>query len=265
MLYPTLKAISAARNRLQKYTDCTPSIELNSITLAKSVLGRGLEFMPSLSCFRKRVAFKAQRCRSTIYCSSAKHQLNATGLPGLAPGNHAIAVAYAARRLGSSAKLSDAEESAQPSRIEQCEAYGGEVVLASTTWWRPLSWLNPSPSAEQRAFIHPFSGMHTLEGSGVVGLEMTEQMPHLRHYVLLPIGGGGLCAGDCRCFTAELARTCTSLGLSLKVRRCNDSALSVKASRHTLACNLIPLRILISAAHDHGVHLPGLSCLCSTT
>jgi threonine dehydratase len=47
---------------------------------------------------------------------------------------------------------------------------------------------------EGRFFVHPFEGKTVALGTGTLGLEFIEQVPHLRT-VLVPIGGGGLCAG----------------------------------------------------------------------
>ena len=189
MLYPTLTAIRSARVRLQEYTDVTPSIELNSITSQKR-FGEGARIYAKLELFQKTGSFKARGAINNLLQLN-KQQLN-RGVTAVSAGNHAIAVAYAAQRLGTSAKLV-MPKNAQPYRIEQCESYGGEVVFANDVV-EAFKLVESIADSEQRTFIHPFSGMHTLEGSGVVGLEMTEQMPPL-DIVLLPIGGGGLCAG----------------------------------------------------------------------
>ena len=47
---------------------------------------------------------------------------------------------------------------------------------------------------EGRTFIHPFEGRTTALGTATLGLELCEQLPGLQA-VIVPIGGGGLCAG----------------------------------------------------------------------
>src|SRR5262249_12733415 len=47
---------------------------------------------------------------------------------------------------------------------------------------------------EGRTFVHPFEGPKTALGTATVGLELLEQLPELEA-VVVPIGGGGLCAG----------------------------------------------------------------------
>ena len=47
---------------------------------------------------------------------------------------------------------------------------------------------------EGRPFVHPFEGPQTILGTATVGLEFGQQVPDL-DAVIIPIGGGGLCAG----------------------------------------------------------------------
>jgi threonine dehydratase len=47
---------------------------------------------------------------------------------------------------------------------------------------------------EKRTFVHPFEGPLTALGTATLGLELLEQVPQL-DAVIVPIGGGGLCAG----------------------------------------------------------------------
>lgn len=47
---------------------------------------------------------------------------------------------------------------------------------------------------EKRIFVHPFEGPLTALGTATVGLELCHQVPDLEA-VIVPIGGGGLCAG----------------------------------------------------------------------
>jgi threonine dehydratase len=42
--------------------------------------------------------------------------------------------------------------------------------------------------------VHPFEGADVVLGTATVGLEICEQLPDL-DAVIVPIGGGGLCAG----------------------------------------------------------------------
>ena len=68
--------------------------------------------------------------------------------------------------------------------------------------------------AQGRTLIHPFEGPTTALGTATLGLELARQVPAL-DAVIVPIGGGGLCAGvscaiktiqpDCRVYGVEPA------------------------------------------------------------
>jgi threonine dehydratase len=114
------------------------------------------------------------------------------GVTAISAGNHAIAVAFAARELGVSAKVVMIA-SANPLRIERCKAYGAEVILAPDAH-AGFATVERLSKEEGRALIHPFEGRTTALGTATLGLELCEQLPQL-DAVIIPIGGGGLCAG----------------------------------------------------------------------
>jgi threonine dehydratase len=116
----------------------------------------------------------------------------ASGVVAVSAGNHAIAVADAARDIGASAKTV-MMKGADPYRIERVRALGGEVILAKDVH-AAFSLADQIEREEGRAFIHPFDGLHTVLGSATLGREIVKQVPDL-DAVIVPIGGGGLCAG----------------------------------------------------------------------
>ncbi len=132
------------------------------------------------------------------------------GVTAVSAGNHAIAVAYAARELGTTAKVVMIE-SANPARVEACRAFGAEVVKAPDVH-SAFDIVQAIERDEGRAFVHPFEGPLTVLGTATVGLEFAEQVPDL-DAVIVPVGGGGLAAGvatavkalqpSCRVFGVE--------------------------------------------------------------
>ncbi len=115
------------------------------------------------------------------------------GVTAVSAGNHAMAVGYAARILGTSAKVV-MPRNANPARVAGCRAYGAEVVLADDVAdaFRRVEALVHS---EGRTFVHPFEGPATARGTATLGLELFEQAGGDLDAVIVPIGGGGLCAG----------------------------------------------------------------------
>ncbi|MGH8188472.1 MAG: threonine ammonia-lyase [Steroidobacteraceae bacterium] len=114
------------------------------------------------------------------------------GVTAISAGNHAIAVAYAAKVLGSHAKLV-MTKTANPLRVELCRQYGAEVEFAENVH-AGFERVAQIEAQEGRPLIHPFEGLHTAMGTATVGLELCQQVENL-DAVIVPIGGGGLCAG----------------------------------------------------------------------
>ena len=116
----------------------------------------------------------------------------AKGVTAVSAGNHAIAVAYAAQLLGTTAKVV-MPQNANPVRVARCRAYGAEVVLVADVQ-AAFARADQIQAEEGRVFVHPFEGPLTALGNATLGLEFCTQVADL-DAVLIPVGGGGLCAG----------------------------------------------------------------------
>jgi threonine dehydratase len=114
------------------------------------------------------------------------------GVTAVSAGNHAIAVAYAAQALGSTAKVV-MPKTASPFRVAKCRERGAEVELVEDVH-RAFERVKEIEAQEGRTFVHPFEGPRTALGTATLGLELVEQVPDVEA-VIVPIGGGGLCAG----------------------------------------------------------------------
>ena len=114
------------------------------------------------------------------------------GVTAVSAGNHAIATAFAAQSIGTSAKVVMLR-TASPVRIDGCRRYGAEVVLADDVH-QAFDLADRIRDAEGRTLIHPFEGSGVTAGTGTLGLEICEQIREF-DVVIVPIGGGGLCSG----------------------------------------------------------------------
>lgn len=133
-------------------------------------------------------SFKARGALNTILSLPD----TSNGVTAFSAGNHAIAVAYAAHQVGISAKVV-MPKSANPFRVARCKYWGAEVLFGDTIG-DLMSIVEGLQSSEQRALIHPFEGVHTVEGTATVGLELCKDIENL-DAVIVPVGGGGLIAG----------------------------------------------------------------------
>jgi len=83
--------------------------------------------------------------------------------------------------------------SASPLRVERCRDMGAETVLVDDVH-AAFGEVERIQREEGRTFVHPFEGPITALGTATLGLEWLEQTPDM-DAVIVPIGGGGLCAG----------------------------------------------------------------------
>ncbi len=186
---PTLSTIREARHRLGDRIRTTPTWPWRGREIAERVAPGTAPFL-KLELFQYAGTFKPRGALLNMLALSAE-QLE-RGVTAVSAGNHAVAVAYAARELGCSAKVVMIR-TANPARLAACRAYGAEVVLADDAH-TAFDEVGRIEREEGRAFVHPFEGERTVLGTATVGLELCEQVTGL-DAVIVPVGGGGLCAG----------------------------------------------------------------------
>jgi threonine dehydratase len=186
---PDLAAIRRARERLGDRVVTTPVREWDDAMLRDRVPG-GTRVYLKEELFQRTGSFKP-RGALTVMLDLAPDALG-RGVTAVSAGNHAIAVAYAARALGTTAKVV-MPRTANPFRVERCRALGAEVELVEDVH-AAFARVKQIEAEEKRTFVHPFEGPLTALGTATLGLELAEQLPDLEA-VVVPIGGGGLCAG----------------------------------------------------------------------
>ncbi|CAN5698137.1 threonine/serine dehydratase [soil metagenome] len=186
---PTLREMREARARLGDLVVETPVWQWRNETI-RQLVGDDTRVFLKLELFQHTGTFKPRG--ALMVMMSLPREALARGVTAVSAGNHAIAVAYAAKALGSSAKVV-VMRTANPVRIERCRAYGAEVVLAEDAH-QAFERVREIEEEEGRSFVHPFEGPLTALGTATVGLELCEQVPDL-DAVIVPVGGGGLCAG----------------------------------------------------------------------
>ncbi len=186
---PTIADIETARQRLGELVIETPVHHWRGPEIAARV-GEGTEVILKLELFQYTGTFKP-RGALTVMLNLSREQL-VRGVTAVSAGNHAIATAYAARILGSDAKVV-MMKAASPFRVAQCRRYGAEVVLVDDVH-QAFERVREIEEREGRSFVHPFEGPLTALGTATLGLEFGRQAPDL-DAVVVPIGGGGLAAG----------------------------------------------------------------------
>ncbi|MFM8871042.1 MAG: threonine/serine dehydratase, partial [Actinomycetota bacterium] len=115
------------------------------------------------------------------------------GVTAGSAGNHAQAIAFAARHHGVPCQIF-VPAGASLSKIEQCRTYGATVVEGGDTLDDAVSRAKEHAASTGMHFCHPFDDPVVVAGQGTLGLELLEDIADL-HTVIIPLGGGGLTAG----------------------------------------------------------------------
>jgi threonine dehydratase len=204
---PTPHDIEQAREKLGDRVRQTPVWQWKS-DVADRLLGENSSIYLKLELFQYAGSFKPRGALMNMLDLSEEELER--GVTAVSAGNHAIAVAYAAKTLGTSAKVV-IPKTANPFRVEKCREHGASVELMEDMH-SAFERVKEIESEEKRTFIHPFEGKLTALGTATVGYEFQLEVPDLEA-VVVPIGGGGLCAGiasaikqmnpDCKVYGVE--------------------------------------------------------------
>jgi threonine dehydratase len=185
----TVVEILTTRERLNNFVVETPVWRWHNRDIEEWV-GPETQVFLKLELFQHTGTFKP-RGALTVMLNLDQAALD-RGVTAVSAGNHAIAVAYAAQLLGTTAKVV-MPKTANPMRVATCRAYGAEVELVEDAH-RAFERVREIEAEEGRTFVHPFEGPLTALGTATLGLEICRQAPELEA-VIIPIGGGGLAAG----------------------------------------------------------------------
>jgi threonine dehydratase len=117
----------------------------------------------------------------------------ARGVVAPSSGNHAQAVALAARLFGVPATVV-MPTTVTPAKRSGAERLGARVVLAGTTTADRLAKAEEIVADEGMTLVPPYDHQLIIAGQGTVGLEIAADLPDV-HAVLVPVGGGGFSAG----------------------------------------------------------------------
>jgi len=108
-------------------------------------------------------------------------------------GNHAQAVAYAARSRGIPCEVF-MPEGAPIAKADAVQALGAKLHLEGRSVDEAVAAARARAAEAGMQFIHPFDDPDVISGQGGVGLELLRQVPDLAR-VVVPVGGGGLISG----------------------------------------------------------------------
>ncbi len=187
--YPSLAEIDTAAETLSGRIRQTPVWRWPEETLQHR-FGLDAEVFVKLEMLQHTGSFKPRAALlNTLQLDDMQLE---KGITAVSAGNHAAAVAFAARQLGTSAKVV-MPDNADPYRINLCRDFGAEVVQVADVHVC-FDEVERIKEEEGRSFVHPFEGWQVVLGTGTLGSEFYRQAEAL-DVAIIPIGGGGLCAG----------------------------------------------------------------------
>ena len=186
---PSLESIQLARRQLSTLVRETPAWQWSGQHLSKLV-PKDTELWLKLELFQHAGSFKARGVMLAM--QALDEEARARGVTAVSAGNHAMAVAYAARAMGSHAKVV-MPSNANPARVAASKAFGAEIEQLDDIR-AAFARVEEIERTEGRKFLHPFEGEHMALGSASLGMEFLRQTGQL-DVLFVPIGGGGLAAG----------------------------------------------------------------------
>jgi threonine dehydratase len=184
---------------------------LRSGTLSEQ-LGADVRFKAEL--FQRTGSFKVRGALNRLSQLTAEEKRR--GVISISAGNHAQAVAWAAREEGVDA-LIVMWQGADELKVAATRGYGAEIDQQVENPTEAFDRLHELLAETGRTLIHPFDDTEVIAGQGTIALEILEDGP-VPDVVIVPVGGGGLVSG---------------LATALKARRPDVRVVGVEPERST--------------------------------
>jgi len=183
----TLDDVRSAADQLKGVAHRTPVVSSRTLdALVGATVLLKCENLQRVGAFKFRGAYNAVSRLSPA-------QL-AKGIAAYSSGNHAQAVALAARELGSTAVIVMPEDTPK-SKLAAVAGYGAEIITYDR-YTGDREAIGAALAAERGlALIPPYEHPHVMAGQGTAALELLEEAGPL-DALLVPVGGGGLMAGS---------------------------------------------------------------------
>ena len=218
-MVPTIEDIHLAAGRIRAHAHRTPVLTCAGID---AMCGASLFF--KCENFQKVGAFKFRGAANTVF--SLTDDEAARGVVTHSSGNHAAALALAARLRGCTARIVMPSNAPAIKKAAVAE-YGGIITYCAPT----LEARETATAALIAEFgsmlVHPYDDERIIAGQGTAALELLEEQPDL-DIVMAPVGGGGLLAGTAIAVTERSPRTRV---IAAEPERADDAFRSLREKR----------------------------------
>ncbi len=201
--------IRATYDTIRPYIRRTPVVqvdlgELDPAAAGLPVVTLKLEQLQCAGSFKARGAFANLLLRD----------VPPAGVMAASGGNHGVAVAYAASRVGLGGKQSGVPARifvptvSAPAKMERIRQLAAELVVTGERYADALAAAQAWEESSGAMSVHAFDQRETLLGQGTLALELAEQAGRLDggdlDTVLVPVGGGGLIGGIAAWFAGSV-------------------------------------------------------------
>lgn len=183
--------IERAHARIAPHVRRTPMLALSDATFGRA-LSLKLELLQHAGSFKPRGAFN----------KVLSSEVPPAGLIAASGGNHGVAVAHVARRLGHRAEIFVPEIVTAP-KLARLRAEGPAVTITGATYADALAASSVRAAETGALVVHAYDQPEVVAGQGTVGKEIEEDAPPV-DTVLVACGGGGLVAGIAAWYTRRV-------------------------------------------------------------
>ncbi len=229
-MLPSPTDVLAAAYRLRHVVERTPLVRSASLS-GRTATGTWLkcENLQLTGSFKLRGATNA--------LAALSDEQRARGVVASSAGNHGLGLAHAARALGVRARIF-VPSTAPIVKRQGIAALGAEVDDRYPDYDAAHLAAEEFAREHSMTFINPCAGEALLAGQGTVALEILEELPSVRTFVV-PVGGGGL-VGGMAALTRAVAPAARIVGVQSEAT--NAMAVSLSAGR------LMPVEVIPTLA-----------------
>src|SRR5580693_2828198 len=195
------KSIAENYKLIQPHIRRTPVIEIDAADFGLASSRKGLDsskIVFKLELFQHAGSFKARGAFTNLLT----RKVPPAGVVAASGGNHGVAVAFAAMKLGKPAKIF-VPSVASAEKMERIRGFGADLVIAGDRYADALAASEKWVAESGAMPVHAFEQIETMLGQGSVGLEIEEQAPKL-DTLLVAVGGGGLIGGVAAYFAGRV-------------------------------------------------------------
>lgn len=186
-----IEAARARSRHVVKHTPVTTSAALQAVVQSTARRSSGASsIVLKAENLQRTGSFKIRGAMNTLFTlgSAAK-----AGVTAGSAGNHAQALAFAARSFGVPCEIF-VPTNAPIAKMAACRSYGAQVVEGGATLEDAVAASQARALEGGLHFCHPYDDPVVVTGQATMGLELLEDIADLA-LVVIPLGGGGLAAG----------------------------------------------------------------------